>query len=74
MSNECGIGNATKGCQVDTRNGLGEQYPYECVAKDNNPTHTVFTCNVHHTWWHKLTRQSLMQLAVSLHFPALANR
>ena len=74
MSNECAIGNATKGCQVDERNGFGEQYPYECVAKDKNPTDTVFVCNVHNTWWHKVTRDSLMRNSVSLNFPALVNQ
>jgi hypothetical protein len=74
MSNECKVGNETKGCQVDVRNGFGEQYPYECVAKDKNPTHTVFVCNAHNTWWHEVTRDSLMRFSVSLNFPELVER
>lgn len=28
-------------------------WPYECIAKDKNPGHTVYRCTVHGVWWHQ---------------------
>ena len=64
-------GNNRDGCEITEHNGWGSQYPYECNAKDNYPTHTVFKCATHGTWWHKLTRNSLMYQSVKLYFPEL---
>jgi hypothetical protein len=56
-------------CQVQESNGFGSQYPYECIAKDKNPTDTVFNCNTHHTWWHKKTDKSLLHQTVKIFLP-----
>jgi len=49
MSNLCAIGNTAKGCQIVQAAG----YPYECAAKDKYPSHLVFVCLVHNSWYHK---------------------
>lgn len=27
-------------------------WPYDCPARDDNPTATVYTCRAHNVWWH----------------------
>lgn len=28
-------------------------WPYECIAKDKHPDHTVYVCRDHGAWWHR---------------------
>lgn len=32
---------------------IRRDWPYECIAKDRNPDHVVFSCITHAVWWHE---------------------
>jgi len=34
-------------------NIVAEDWPYDCIAKDEHPDHTVYVCLTHKAWWHE---------------------